>query len=436
MVWPSRNCQTICREVIQLCSPHYRLWNTTYQDWGMNLLDKKLVGVRVLLEEYKQPAFWSFRTKPSKSSTSKYNVGNNSPLIDRSYHTFQVPSSYNGPPLPPELWLQVLEQLQRGDLLTLTRVASQFRNMALSFLWQTVSLHLKRVTAMPMPCAPHLYGFIRHLTITMSDTLSFELIEPILTRIVTEDLLPTLRSFTWACRFRLALSIYLHLRNSPTLRSLSIQHGVLRIWELGEEAPPTCALEHLEVHEPKLITDMFQSDSHTLSTIQSLSFPHSGVLAAIEATMPLPTLRKLHFPGAISTKQAHRLLQFLLANPTIEELRFCGYCPRLPLPSTLIRVLPNLTTIIDKRDNAHIVPSLLWHQPLRTFASNTKVPPSDLRRLNVTNLRLLRITLDDAAFLTLLEVLSSAVEPLLLDKIEVHVKGASASTEVRSLRFI
>ena len=402
----------------------------------MNLLNKKLIGTRVPLEKYKQPAFWSFRTKPSKPSTSKDNVGSNSPPIDHSYHTFQAPESYNGPLLPPELWLQVLELLQRDDLLTLTRVTSQFRNLALPFLWQTVSLHLERVTAMPMPCAPHLYGFIRHLTISMSDTLSFELIEPILTRIVTEDLLPTLRSFTWACRFRLALPIYLHLRNSPTLRSLSILHGVLRIWEIGKEAPPTCGLEHLEVHSPELITDMFQSGSHTLSTIQSLAFSQSSVFAAIEATLPLPTLRKIHFPGAISTTEAHRLLQFFLANPTVEELMFCGYYPRLPLSSTLITVLPNLTTIIDKRNNAHIVPSLLWHQPLQIFASNTKVLASDLRRLNVTNLRLLRIALDDAAFLTLLEGFSSAVEPFPLDKIEVYVEGASSSLKVRSLRFI
>ncbi len=308
--------------------------------------------------------------------------------------------------------------------------------MALPFLWQTVTLYLRRVTAMPMPCPPHLYGFIRHLTISMSDTLPFESIEPILTRIVTEDLLPTLRSFTWACGFRLPLPIYLHLRNSPTLRSLSILHGVLRIWELGKEAPPICALEHLEVHTPELITDMFQSGSHTPSTIQSLTFPHSGVFAAIEATLPLPALRKLHFTGAISTKEAHRLLQFFFANPTIEELNFRSYCPQLPLSSTLVSILPNLAAIFDERNNTHIVPSLLWHQPLHTFASNTKVPASDLRRLNVTNLRLLRITVDDAAFLTLLEGLSSAVEPFPLDEIEVHVEAASSSTKVCSLRFI
>ena len=47
-------------------------------------------------------------------------------LLDHSYHSFQAPLSYNRPLLPPELWLQVLELLQRDDLLTLTRVTSQF----------------------------------------------------------------------------------------------------------------------------------------------------------------------------------------------------------------------------------------------------------------------------------------------------------------------
>jgi hypothetical protein len=395
-------------------------------------LNKRLTAIRVPLEKYKQPAFWPFRTK---SSTSTDGVGRNSPLNDHSYHNSQVSSSYNGPLLPPELWLQVLELLQRNDLLTLTRVTSQLRNMALSFLWQTVNLHLKRVTAMPMPCAPHLYGFIRHLTITMSDTLPFDVIEPILTRIITEDLLPSLRSFTWACRFRLALPIYLHLRNSPTILSLSILHGVLRMWELEKGGPPTCGLEHFEVHEPELITDMFQSGSYTMGTIKSISFPHSGVFAAIEATVRLPALRKVQFPGAISTEEAPRLLQFFLANPTIEELKFLGSCPRLPFSSPLISILPNLTTITDERNNTAMVPSLLWHQPLHTFSSNTKIPASDLRRLNLTNLGLLKITIDDDAFLTLLEGLSSTVDPLQLDRIVVRVEDASSSFKVCSLWF-
>ena len=89
--------------------------------------------------------------KPSKSSTSNNNVGSSSLLIDHSYHASQPPSSYNEPLLPPELWLQVLELLERDDLLTLTRVTSQLRNMALPFLWQTVTWHLQRMTVMPMP---------------------------------------------------------------------------------------------------------------------------------------------------------------------------------------------------------------------------------------------------------------------------------------------
>ena len=138
---------------------------------------KKLIGIRVPLEKYKQPAFWSFRTKPSKPSkpsTSNNNAGSNSLLVDHSYHAPQPSLSYNEPLLPPELWLQVLELLEQDDLLTLTRVTSQLRNMALPFLWQTVTWNLKRMTVMPMPCAPHLYGFIRHLTISMSDTLPFD----------------------------------------------------------------------------------------------------------------------------------------------------------------------------------------------------------------------------------------------------------------------
>jgi len=338
--------------------------------------------------------------------------------------------SYNGPLLPPELWLQVLELLERNDLLTLTRVTGQLRNMALSLLWQSVTLHLKRVTAAPLPCAPHLYGFIRHITITMSDTLPFDVIEPLLTRVITEDLLPSLRSFTWACRFRLALPIYLHLRNSPTIRSLSILYGVLRIWELEKEAPPTCGLEHLEVHVPELIADIFQSGSPTLNTIRSISFPHSNVFAAIEATLRLPALRKVQFPGVISIEEAHRLLQFFMANPTIEELRFLGWCPQLPLSGLSINLLPNLTTIVDERNNTAVIPSLLWHQPLDIFSSNTKVPAPDLRRLNTTNLRIIRITLDDTAFLALLEGLSSIVDPLLLDRMEVNVEDASSSFKV------
>ena len=66
-------------------------------DLGHGLVEQKLIGIRVPLEEYKQPAFWSFRTKPLKPSTSNDNVGNNSLLIDRSYHTFQAPSSYRSP---------------------------------------------------------------------------------------------------------------------------------------------------------------------------------------------------------------------------------------------------------------------------------------------------------------------------------------------------
>ena len=167
-----------------------------------------------------------------------------------------------------------------------------------------------------------------------------------------------------------------------------------------------------------------------------MSFPHSGVFAAIEATLRLPALRKLHFPGVISPNEAHRLLQFILANPTIEELKFRGYCPRLLLSSALVNILPNLTTITDERDNTHIVPSLLWHQPLHIFSSKTKITASDLRRLNATNLRLLRIIMDDAAFLAFVEGLSSTVEPFLLDRLEVHVKHASPSSKVSSLRFI
>ena len=95
---------------------------------------KKLIGTRAPLEKYKQPAFWSFRTKSSKSSTSDNNAGGNSLLIDHSYHASQPSSSYNEPLLPPELWLQVLELLERDDLLNLTRATSQLRGMALPFL--------------------------------------------------------------------------------------------------------------------------------------------------------------------------------------------------------------------------------------------------------------------------------------------------------------
>ena len=388
-------------------------------------LNKGFIAIRVPLKKYKQPAVWSFRTK---SSPSNDNGGGNSPLIDHSYHNSRASLSYNGPLLPPELWLQVLELLQRSDLMTLTKVTSQFRNMALPFLWKTVIWYINRVTVKPMPCAPHLYGFIRHLTISMRDTLPFRLIEPTLTRIITEDLLPSLRSFTWACRFRLALPIYRRLRNSSTIRSLAILHGVLRIWELEKEAPPTCGLKHLNVDEPELITDMFQSGSHTLSTIKSLSFPHSDVFAALEPTLRLPALRKVYFTDAIST-EAHRLLRFFLDNPTIKELRFLGHCPRLPLSCDLSSILPNLT-ILDERSGASIAPSLLWYQPLHIFSSNTKVPASDLQRLNVTNLRVLKITMDDAAFSTLLERLSSTVDPLPLDVMDVRVEDASSSSKV------
>ena len=387
--------------------------------------NKRFIAIRGPLEKYKQPAFWSFRT----SSPSNDQGGSNSPLIKHPYHNFRVSLSYNGPLLPPELWLQVLELLQWSDLLTLTKVTSQFRNMALPLLWHTVILCIKRVTVKPMPCAPHLYGFIRHFTISMRDTLPFRLIEPTLTRIIAKDLSPSLRSFTWACRFRLALPIYARLRNSPTIRSLAIMHGVLRIWELEKEAPPTCGLEHLDVQEPKLITDMFQSGSHTLSTIKSLSFSHSDVFAAIEPTLRFPALRKVHFTGAISTKEAHRLLRFFLDNPTIEELWLLGYCPQLPLSCALSSILPNLT-IIDERNDAFIAPSLLWYQPLRIFSSNTKVPASDLRRLNVTNLRILKITMDDAAFSTLLEKLSSTVDPFPLTIMDIRVEDASSSSKV------
>jgi hypothetical protein len=102
-------------------------------------------------------------------------------------------------------------------------------------------------------------------------------------------------------------------------------------------------------------------------------------------------LLKAQFPGAIPTEEAHRLLQFFLDNPTIEELRFLSSCLRLPLPNVLISPLPNLTSIIDER-SAAIVPSLLWHQPLDTISSSIKAPVSDLRRLNTTNIRLLRDT--------------------------------------------